>query len=167
MFYLIKPDLTVLWADISENLVGRLAKDHPEIDIDYLKLPWQPSERRFDAGLLNIALRYGIAVPGALVVGAQALVELDYYRNMENILTQNQQRDSTNVPHAEFFETVMPGWTEHGRQLDHDIVESQKRTVERAYQDVRDVMSKPIDPALGEHWQSIGGPIPPQPWIEP
>jgi hypothetical protein len=83
MYYLLKPDATVLWSDASEFMIQRLQKDHSEVDIDLGRLDWQPAERWFDAGLLNTALRYGIEVADGIVVSGQALVPLDYFRSME------------------------------------------------------------------------------------
>ena len=163
MYYLLKPDTTVLWSDASEFMIDRLAKDHPDTTIDLKRLDWQPSERWFDAGLLNIALRYGVAVVDGLVVGGQTLVPLDYFRSMEAILHKEVERDSTNVPYADMFEAMMPGWKQSTRELEDRVLESQRRTVERAQKDMFRAFDKPINPTLSEHWQNLGGAIPPQP----
>ncbi|MGX9790504.1 hypothetical protein [Mycobacterium sp. MMS18-G62] len=163
MFYLIKPDTTVLWNDLPESVIDQLAKDNPDTTIDLRRLTWHPSERWFDAGLLNTALRYGIAVADGLVVGGQALVPLDYFRSMEAILNKEIERDSTNVPHADLMEAVMPGWKQNTRDLDARVLESQRRTVERAQREMLKAFEKPIDTALAEHWQKLGGSLPPQP----
>jgi hypothetical protein len=163
MYYLLKPDATVLWSDASEFMIQRLQKDHPELDIDLRRLDWQPAERWFDAGLLNTALRYGIKVADGIVVSGQALVPLDYFRSMEAILHKEVKRDSTNVAHADMFEAMMPGWKQSTRELDDRVLEAQRSTVERAQREMLAAFSKPMDPALSEHWQNLGGSIPPQP----
>ena len=163
MYYLIKSDFTVLWCDVSEFMIQRLQKDHPEIEIDLRRLEWLPAERRFDAGLLNTALRYGVAVADGIAVSGQALVPLDYYRNMEAILHKEIERDSTKVPHADMFEALMPGWTQNTRELDDRVLASQRSTLDRAEREMVQAFSKPINPALSEHWQNLGGSIPQQP----
>src|SRR5438128_1062272 len=134
-------------------MIERLQKDHPELDIDLRRLDWKPSERSFDAGLLNTALRYGVAVTDGLVVSGRALVPLDYFRSMEAIEHKEVERDSTNVPHADLFEAMMPGWKQSTKELDAKVLEAQRSTVERAKREMLEAFSKPIHPALSEHWQ--------------
>jgi hypothetical protein len=164
MYYLIKPDGTVQWNDVPESILNQLVKDNPDVDLDFGRLDRKPAERWFDAGLVNTALRYGTPVADGIVVGAQALVPLDYFRSMEAILDKEVERDSTNVAHADLMEAVMPGWTQNTRELDERVLESQKRTVERARRDMLKAFEKPIDTALAEHWQNLGGSIPAQPF---
>lgn len=160
MYYLLQPDASVYWNDFPEFTIDRLERDH---GIDWTKFPWEPAERRFDAGTLNIALRYGRAVPRGILVGGQALVELDHYRNMIEIVERNEQRDSTNVPHSALMEAVLPGWNDETRERDERIRESMRAQLRQAEADVRESFAKPVDPSLAEHWQSLGGGLPPQP----
>lgn len=163
MYYLIKPDITVYWTDLPEGIVSRYARDNPDINIDFAKLAWKPAERRFDAGLLNTALRFGVAASTGLVVGAQALVPLDYYRQVLDIVQKETARDSTDVPHADLFEALMPGWTHRTKELDDSVLDSTRRTLERAEREMHEAFSQPMNIALVEHWENLGGAIPPQP----
>jgi hypothetical protein len=163
VYYLLKPDAAVLWSDASEFMIQRLQKDHPELAIDLRRLDWQPAERRFDAGLLHTALRYGIAVGDGVIVSGQALVPLDYFRSMEAIEHKEVERDSTKLAHADMFEALMPGWKQSTRELDDRVRAAQRATVQRAQREMLAAFSKPIDPALSGHWQNLGGSIPPQP----
>jgi hypothetical protein len=61
------------------------------------------------------------------------------------------------------FEAMMPGWKQSTSELDGRVLEAQRSTVERAQREMLAAFSKPIDPALSEHWQNLGGSIPPQP----
>ncbi|WP_099025895.1 class I SAM-dependent methyltransferase [Mycolicibacterium palauense] len=162
MYYLLKPDATVWWTDISEQMIARARRDHPELDIDLGRLEWKRAERTFDAGTLNIALRKGEAVAQGLTVAAGALVPLDYYRDMVAIEARTSGRDLTTLPHADLFEALMPGWTEQTRQLDNDVAKGQTRIVARAQQDLNNAFAEPLSPELVEHWQKLGGALPPE-----
>lgn len=163
MYYLLKPDTTVCWTDISEYTIERLEKN-AGIAIDYNRFDWQPAERPFDAGTLNIALRYGTPTQTGIAVAGRDLVELDRYREIAAIARTGAWREDPGAfPSAALMEAIYPGWTEAGRKLDQDLLESTRKTAEGAEQDMRESFSKPLDPALVEHWQSLGGSIPPQP----
>ncbi|AMU57214.1 hypothetical protein PP614_04770 [Mycobacteroides abscessus] len=163
MYYLLKPDITVLWSDISEYTIERLVKNNPDFTVDYSRFDWQPAERTFDAGLLHTALRYGVAVDWGLAVAGKYLVPLDHFRDMEGVVRKEAMRDSTNVPHADLFEQIWPGWGDSTRELDQRVQQSQQRTYERAEQEMREAFAKPINPELAQHWQDLGGSLPPQP----
>jgi hypothetical protein len=162
MYYLLKPDATVLYCDTGNSLViDRLVREHPDTVINASNINWQRSDRRFDAGLLNIALRKGVAVPDGLVVSAYAVAPLDYYRQMVEILQKELGRDSTDVPHADLMESLFEDWTERTRELDNRVAASQAQTVERAKQDLAIALQVPVSDALSEHWQDLGGGLPP------
>ncbi|CQD21590.1 hypothetical protein BN970_05060 [Mycolicibacterium conceptionense] len=114
MYYLIQPNLSLLWRDISEYLIDRLAKEHPEIPIDLGRLTWDPAERPFDVDTLRLALRYGSPVPSGLAITGRDLVPLDHLRQVREL----KSIDSTKLPHADFFEQFDPGWRERSRELD-------------------------------------------------
>lgn len=163
MYYLLKPDATIYWTDISEYTIERIAKD-AEREIDYNRFDWKPAERRFDAGTLNIALRYGHATDTGIAVTGRDLVPLDHYRTVAELVEKEAQRaDPSTSPNARLMEAVSPGWTDSSRELDQRVLESTRRTAARAEADMRKAFEKPIDPALEAHWQNLGGPIPPQP----
>lgn len=163
VYYLLKPDSTVLWSDISEYMIDRLVKENPEFKVDFTRFDWKPSERWFDAALLGVALRYGAPVRDGLVVAGRDLVPLDYFRDMEAILHREIARDSANVRHAQLFEQLMPGWTEGTRELDTKVANAQRATVERAQRSMLKAFAAPINPELAEHWQDLGGSLPPAP----
>ncbi len=161
MYYLLKPDSTVLWSDVPNSVVQRLVSERPDTVGNLQNLGWKKADRRFDAGLLNIALRKGIAVPSGLIVSAGDLQPLDYYQQMEAILAKERQRDSTNVANAGLMESLSPGWTEETRRLDDRVEASQVETVERAKQGLIRALSAPVSDALAEHWQNLGGALSP------
>ncbi|MGV0738217.1 hypothetical protein ABQF35_14345 [Mycobacterium syngnathidarum] len=163
MYYLLKPDITVYWTDISEYTIERLAK-HADVTIDYNRFDWQPAERPFDAGTLNIALRYGKPTNTGIAVAGRDLVELDHYRTMAALVQNETQRDDpSTAPGAALMEAISPGWTESSRELDQRVLESTRQTAARAERDMLEAFNKPLDPALAEHWQKLGGSIPTQP----
>lgn len=163
MYYLLKPDTTVYWTDISEYTIERLEKN-AGIAIDYNRFDWQPAGRPFDAGTLNIALRYGTATGTGIAVAGRDLVELDRYRDLAAIVQKEGWREDPNIfPSSALMESIFPGWTESGRELDERIRESMRKSAEEAERELRETFDKPIDPALAEHWQNLGGSIPPQP----
>ncbi|WP_074304858.1 hypothetical protein [Mycobacteroides abscessus] len=156
VYYLIQPNLRLLWCDVSEYMSDRFAKDHPEVDIDLGRLEWQPAERPFDVETLRIALRYGSSTGRGLIVSGRDLVPLTYARDMQAI----RSRDSTKLPSAAFFEQVMPGWTEQTRELDAKVDASMAQTRERAERELEQAMSREPVSALVEHWRALGGVIP-------
>jgi hypothetical protein len=161
MYYLLKPDASVWWVDLPTSVVKNLVSKHPDAVGNMQNLDWKRAERPFDAGLLNIALRKGIASPGGLIVAAVDLAPLDYYRQMVDILEREWPRDSTNVPHADVMESQLPGWEEETRQLDDGVEASQVQTVERAKQGLVHALYAPVLADLAEHWQNLGGGLPP------
>lgn len=163
VYYLVKPDITVFWSDFSEYMIDRLVKENPEFTVDFTRFDWKPSERPFDAGLVNIALRYGAPAGDGLVVAGRDLVPLDYFRDMKAILDRELTRDSANVGHAALFEQLMPGWTEGTRELDARVAEAQRATVARAERSMLKALAVPAKPELVEHWQDLGGSVPPPP----
>lgn len=162
MYYLLRPDITVRWSDVSEYMIDQLVKENPEFTVDFARFDWKPSERWFDAGLLNTALRYGAPAVDGLVVTGRDLVPLDYFREMEAILDREIKRDSVNVRHADLFEQLMPGWKNDTRELDERVAAAQRANVERAQRGMLKAFACPINPELAEHWQGLGGSIPPQ-----
>ncbi|CPT95031.1 hypothetical protein PP633_06245 [Mycobacteroides abscessus] len=161
MYYLVKPDATVLWSEISEYMIDTLVKENPDFNVDYSRFDWKPAERLFDAGLLNIALRYGARTRDGIAVAGKHLVELDHFLTMRAIVRKELVRDSTNVPHAELFERVWPGWKDSMRELDQNVLKSQHANYERAQRDMLEAFETPIKPLLAEHWEILGGSIPP------
>jgi hypothetical protein len=161
LYYLLKPDTTVLWTDAPDSVVRPLIEKRPDAVGNLENLGWKKADRRFDAGLVNIALRKGVAVPSGLIVSAGDLQPLDYYQQMQAILVKEQQRDSAAVPHAGLMENLSPGWTEETRQLDDRVQASQVETVNRAKQGLIRALSAPVSDPLAEHWQNLGGGLPP------
>lgn len=167
MYYLLKPNATVFWTDISDFTVDRLVKDEG-ITIDYNRFPWEPAERTFDAGTLNLALRYGHATDTGIAVAGRYLVPLDHYRTMADLVKKETQRpDPSTGPGAGLMEALMPGWTDSSRELDQRVLESTRQTAQRAERDMYAAFNKPMDPDLVEHWQNLGGALPPQPPEQP
>ena len=82
-------------------------------------------------------------------------------RQMVDILQKELRRDSTDVPHADLMESLAEGWTEHTRELDRQVATSQAATVERARGDLIKALEAPVSDALTEHWQNLGGGLPP------
>jgi hypothetical protein len=47
VYYLLKPDATAWWSDVSDSLVDRLVTEHPDIVIDLGNLDWKKADLRF------------------------------------------------------------------------------------------------------------------------
>jgi hypothetical protein len=108
-------------------------------------------------GCVGIVASCDTATAEGIVVGFQSLVPLHYYRQMRSILS----RDSTDVPHADLMERLMPGWLESARDLDARVDVSQAQTVERARRDLdRAIQSAQPEAALVDHWGGLGGALP-------
>jgi hypothetical protein len=162
MYYLIKPDTTVLWSDASEFMIQRLQKDHPELDIDLRRLDWQPAERWFDAGLLNTALRYGIKVADGIVVSGQASFPWTTSATWKPSCTKKSNATPPMCPTPASWRPSCPaGPTKPANSTTASSNHSERRS--SAQREMLAAFSKPIDPALFEHWQNLGGSIPTQP----
>jgi hypothetical protein len=161
MHYLLKPDATVWRSDMDSALITRLANDNPDLMIDLGRLDWKKSDMPFDAGILNIALRQGTAVTAGLAVSAIDVHPLAYYHQMVAILNKELGRDSTKVPHADLMESLAEGWAEHTRDLDNQVAAAQAQTVKRAKAALVTALNAPVSDALAEHWQNLGGSLPP------
>lgn len=60
-----------------------------------------------------------------------------------------------------FLEAQMPGWIEHGKQLDGDVEQSMLDTLKDAREEAeRELATVPVSTALRSHWLSLGGAMP-------
>ncbi len=80
---------------------------------------------------------------------------------MVAIAEKEQRRDSTAAPHASVMESLVEGWTENSRELDGRVATAMGQTAERAKHDLIRVLRVPISEPLAEHWQNLGGSLPP------
>jgi hypothetical protein len=105
---------------------------------------------------MTIALRHGVAVPDGLIVAAANVSSLNYYRRMVARL-----RDSTSVPRADLFESLIEGWADLARELDAQLGPTRAEAAEGAKEELIELLNAPLSDALAEHWQDLGGALPP------
>lgn len=159
LIYRLSPHSPLEWSDFP---VGDLKPFLAEHDVDLDRWEWKPTDARvFSTDMLRIALRHGVPTTRALVVEGIHTVDLgrgDEIRAGQQEIDELQANIRTT--HGQFFESVMPGWTEDREQTNARARESTENNAREADDDLAEVLAAPIDPALTEHWTRIGGTLP-------
>jgi hypothetical protein len=129
-------------------------------DLD--QLDWEPNEdRMFSFDLLRIALRHGVPSKHGIVLDAQYALDLG---RSDQLRIGQQQVDElqaqTRATSGPLMESLIPGWTESGIELDARSRESAERIAAEADADLADVLAAPVKPELADHWRRLGGQIP-------
>lgn len=161
MLYRLRPHAPLEWTDFPGF---QLYDEAVEAGADFDRLDWQTTtDRMFSQELLQIALRHGVPTATGIVLSARHTVDLgrsDELRvlGMAGEEAQAELRRST----GELMESLMPGWTEHGEQLDERVRQSMEAGAQEADEDLAEVLAAPVRPDLLEHWQHLGG-TPPGP----
>ena len=158
MLFLVGANGSLRWCDHSAFSLFPIVR---ESGADLARLDWQPSERGvWDATSLRLALRHGVACSLGLVVDAGTVLEQERAAGIRRAYREAAQAQVALEPHNVAMERLFPGWVAYGRELDVGIAESSEDAAMEAEEDAATDLAAPVDPALVEHWQSLGGRLP-------
>lgn len=159
VLYRLRPPADLTWTDLSSSALELVHKH----GADLARLEWLPVEgREFSSDILRIALRHGTTdCSDGLVVDYQYLLDLGRSDEIRLLQHQGQElQQQIRTQSGETMEQLMPGWTEHGDDLDRRVAESSERTAREADRELAAVLAAPIKPELVEHWRALGGQLP-------
>lgn len=165
MLYLVSPDGLQWTANVGQELVD-FARDQQK-DLGIIDSWWQPAETRLNEDHVRAALRWGLASQRGIVVAVRYVVGLQRPHELAQLVAENRPRmkayrESAQVRMVDdYLEGQMPGWKEHGKQLDADVERSMDRSLEEAVKDAeRELKRTQVNPDLRSHWLSLGGTLP-------
>lgn len=160
MLYRLTPPAGLEWTDFPGHgdLFDTVLKHGADLD----RLEWQrPEERAFSADLLRIALRHGHRTSRGLVVSATHLVHLGRANKLRLLAHEAGIRSADlRKQNGALMETLMPGWSKSGIELDARVLTSTERSATESEADLADVLAAPVDADLAAHWESLGGSLP-------
>lgn len=160
MLYRLTPPSRLEWTNFPAG--SEILDTAIEHGADLDRLEWTPSEQRaFSSDMLRIALRHGIPTTRAIVLNAMHTVDLgradELRANQQHLDERHGELRRSNAP---LMESLMPGRTEHGEQLDDRVRASTERVAEDAEYGLAAVLAAPVDHQLASHWESLGGRLP-------
>jgi hypothetical protein len=158
VLYLLEPTLALLQDPDSGSAALEAAR---EDDFDLTDLEWQTSARQSDHGIRRLALIYGYPCRRGIVIDAHLILELDRgayltrtYREVDHVRARTR-------PHQDAVDKWL-GTTKAAAHLrraqDRRVAEQHAEDVTRAEARAAKRLSGDLDPALVQHWTSLGGP---------
>jgi len=158
MLYLVHPDRTVRCIDLPLKTSELEQPEFQRPDADLADLDWQPADHPATDDVVRLALRYGLPCRTGLIVDAIVLIngrEPEKFRALlRDAITRHATERDTMAP---LFESIMPGWTEQGRELDARAHESIQVAVDRAQSRAEKQLAAPVRESAATHWRTIGG----------
>lgn len=160
VLYRLTPPAQLEWTDFPAGTTTfETAVEH---GADFDRLEWQRTEQRvFSSDMLRIALRHGVTSSVGIVLSAMKTVDLG---RADELRLGQQQIDELEVQlrqqNGALMESLMPGWTTSGEELDARVRASTEGVAREAEPDLAKVLAGPVNPALAEHWVRLGGQLP-------
>lgn len=161
--YFVKPDGRLEWAEfVDEKLVQVIAEQGR--DIGAVADFWREAGRGATVRDVRVAIRYGIAVAGGILVGGHLISEVARPEQLRTLIAQAQQsrdaaRAQTDAVDA-FMEAQAPGWTKASEEIDQRADASMAEAVAEADAEAAKILSAEPKAELVEHWESVGGLLP-------
>lgn len=124
---------------------------------------WQLSDRPpFDSDF-ELALRYGIPVSDGIVIDADYILVKERPRELREVAQKarrSQQHPQIQATEEFIDKYLIPGWKEHGEDLNRKIDEQSARSIREAEEDAQRQLEEPLKEELIAHWHSLGGHVP-------
>ncbi|NLP82626.1 hypothetical protein HF576_02070 [Microbacterium sp. CFH 90308] len=165
MLYFVKPFGQLSWTENVDQTLIDLARAHNK-DLAQVSEWWKPSERAANDDDVRVALRYGIAATGGIVVDAGHVVTVQRPGSLRVLAAENSVRTaaynaSPQVKMVdEYLEQMMPGWKAQGRTTDAGVEASLRDSIREAERDAAQELAGEVKPELTSHWQLLGGSLP-------
>jgi hypothetical protein len=159
MLYRLRPPGVLEWAD-APGFAALRKQVEQGADLDLLV--WQPTEERvFSTGMLRIALRHGVVTGTGIVVSVEHTLDLGHGDTLRAYQMQSDEAQSEiRASHGELLESLMPGWTASGEELDERVRASTEKVAREAEANLAEVMAAPVRGDLAAHWARLGGSLP-------
>ena len=154
MLYLISPTAPLQWCNMPARSTMELAREH---GADLARLEWQPAERPYDTDLVRLAPRHGHPCSAGIVVDAGDVYTLGHAELIRRSQADVEQAQENLRANNELMERLIPGWTEHGRELDARIARSSEDAAARADREAEELLAGEPNPDLVSHWRGLGG----------
>lgn len=166
MLFLVHPTGLKWVGAVGEETIS-FAREHGK-DLGLVEGWWQPTEEIvMNADHVRSAIRWGMASERGIVVAVTRCVTQQRPRELEALIAESvprmrAYRESEQVKMVDaYLETQVPGWTEHGRELDSEVELSLIETLQEAREEAaQELKASPVVPSLRAHWISLGGMIP-------
>lgn len=158
MLYLITPGQPLKWTDLPHRTV-----EIPAVrGADLSGLDWREVEHFVgsDADVVALALRVGVPVVGGVVVAGTDMSVIDRPVRLRRELEQFRQFAAKQpASHRDLLESVLPGWTRRDDELSDGTQNVLADSIREADAERAEILGKPLDPTLSDHWTSLGGPV--------
>lgn len=160
----MKPSGQLSWTgDVNQTLLD-LARAHGK-DLGPADW-WEAASRPANADDVRVALRYGLAATGGIVVDARHVVPMQRPAELRALAADNAIRTAKyrELPQVkmveEYLEHLGPGHNERSREIDRGVAESLEASIEEADEEAADELAAPVSDDLVQHWQLVGGIVP-------
>ena len=165
MLYLVKPaGQSLCTHNVGEELldIARAANK----DLGAMTEWWEPSERANNDDDVRVALRYGLAATGGIVVAAIHVERVGRPNMLRTLAAESSVRTAAynDLPQVkvvdDYLESMMPGWKAAGVKTDAGVANSLRRSLREAEKKAAGELARPVDRDLVLHWQILGGAVP-------
>ncbi|MCR2816873.1 hypothetical protein [Microbacterium jiangjiandongii] len=164
MLYFVKPFGQLTWTANADQTVLDLARTQGE-DLGLMTDWWENAERPSNDDDVRVALRYGLAATGGIVVDDRHVVTAQLRSTLRALAAEDGVRtaefDTTpQVMRVNYYlEQMIPGWKERGL-TDDGVAESLKHALRESEEEAAEQLAVPVQPELLRHWERAGGVIP-------
>lgn len=158
MLYLVRPYGPMSWLDLPGKLVDLVIEQGK--DLDQLDA-WKPADRQADQTTVALALRHGTATATGIALEAHYVSVQHRPAELAELMQKSAALREKLKPQDAVTERLIPGWTEHGREVDQRVEEAMQGSISEAQEE----LDRALDGAepkqeLRDHWQAIGGHLP-------
>lgn len=154
--YLVPITGPLLWTD----LPGVRFEEALRLAPDLSGLEWQPAGITRTRDDVRVALRHGEPVRKGIALPGLHLTDLRREDEMRMLNTAARTSGEELTEHDEMVESVLPGWTKRGEELNEEIDQHvESRALEHQAR-VRELLGADPRSHLVEHWTQLGGELP-------
>lgn len=157
MLYLIRPDLSMEWADVPGIRLEQIPTD---TDLGDIPGWWEQAERRATTEALRVALRYGRATSRGIAVDAHHISTVERPAELAHIALAADSAHQRIAPTADALAETLGADMGERKRIDRDYKASVAAGLEEAEAEAQEELSSPPNEHLVRHWARLGGPTP-------
>lgn len=168
MLYLVSPLGGLQWTgDVGQVVVAQARSER--IDLGLRNEWWATAERASDDDDVRVALRYGVAATGGIVVAGEHIAAVRRPRELRELIARSAARiavlrESPEMRGVDAWkERMAPGSRESSRRLDEDVAAAHAESIDEAQADADRALTLAPDPELLSHWRGLPGAYDPSP----
>lgn len=165
MLYFVKPFGQLMRTANADQTLLDLSRTQGK-DLGLMTDWWENAERPSNDDDVRVALRYGIAATGGIVVDDRRVVTVQLLSTLRALAGGNGVRvaEYNATPEVKrvnyYLEQMIPGWKERSLETDDGVAESLKHALRESEEEAAEELAVPVQPALLRHWERVGGVIP-------